>query len=137
MRESCLLSAYDDLKRRVRTSSAAMLMGTCGCSRLGYFPFCVQDAQPRAILLDPHVREITLPGRHLAISFENAESVVRDNRYVAIVIHEEAVPVLFHGVHLEHPRLKARLDLRLAGAASIDIRLGDFLGVILLDPING
>ena len=62
--------------------------------------------------------------------------MVRDDRCVPIIINAEAMPILLHGVHLEHPGLQSSLNLGFGGATAIDIRLGDVFRVILTDPID-
>src|ERR1700693_1582662 len=93
------------------------------------FSLRVQDAQPRPVLLHPDIRKIALPWRNFAVPLEDAEGMVRDDRNVSIVIHAEAMPILLHGLHLKNPGLQPSLNLGFSGAASIDIRLGDVLGV--------
>jgi hypothetical protein len=108
-----------------------------GCGLLRGFSFRVEDAQPCPVLLHPDIRKIAFPRRYLAVPFEDAEGVVGYDRYFSVVINAEAMPIFLHGMHFEHARLQSRLDFGFAGAASIDIRLGDLFGVILLDPIDG
>ena len=103
--------------------------------RLWQVSLLVKDAQPGPFLLDPNIGKKIFPVGRFAISFDDAQSVVGHDSYVSIVVNSKAVPVLFHGMHLEDSGLKARLNLSLIGRASIDIGLSDVFGVILDDPI--
>src|SRR6266404_4991539 len=96
----------------------------------------MNDMQPSPLLLDPNIRKQIFPVRHLAIPFDVAKSVVRHDSDVPIIIDSEAMPILLHGVHLEHPGLEPSLNLSFVGGASIDTRLRDVLGIILHDPID-
>src|SRR5665213_908454 len=96
----------------------------------------MEDAQPGTILLHPNIGKIAFPRSHFAISLQDSERMVGNDRDVSIVIDAEAMAVLLHGVHFEYARLQPRCNFGFGGAASIDVCLCYILGVILADPID-
>src|ERR1700704_1907783 len=103
---------------------------------LRHVPLFVSDTQPSPLLLDPNIGEQVFPVRHLAIPFNHAKSVVSHDRYIPVIIDSEAMPILLHGVHLEHPGLEPSFNLSFIGRASIDTGLRDVLRVVLHDPVD-